>query len=494
MNLSKSLYTRGLQCVKSLWLKKYKKEVLTLPDASNEAIFETGNLVGDLACQLFPDGIEIPYEGTTFEDKIILTQDLINQGQKVIHEATFQYEGILVMVDILTIDDDVMTINEVKSSTEVKEVYLHDASIQYYVLNGLGYDVRRVNIIHINNTYVREDELEIHKLFNIVDVTNDVLEKQCNIPSYLKEFQRCLDDKENEPMIDIGCHCSDPYECDAWNYCWYEQKQIPEYSVFNISRLNAKKKFEYYQKGILHFHQIEDLSSFSLSQQIQITSEIEQKERIDKEAIQSFLNTLSYPIYHLDFETFQQPVPLWKGINPYCQIPFQYSIHIDHGDEKIEHKEFLGDENTDPREALAKQLVEDILTNATVLAYNMGFEKGVIRKLAQNYPDLSVKLMAIHDNIKDLMTPFQNKHYYHPKMQGSYSIKYVLPALVPEMEKAYKELNLVHHGGEAMQTFANLPKMDKETREAYRNALLEYCKLDTLAMVKVLEKLKESIK
>jgi hypothetical protein len=176
------------------------------------------------------------------------------------------------------------------------------------------------------------------------------------------------------------------------------------------------------------------------------------------------------------------------------QIPFQYSIHIDYGNGKVEHKEFLGDENSDPREALAKQLVEDIPLHVTVLAYNMGFEKGVIRKLSESFPALHSKLMSIHDNIKDLMTPFQTKDYYHPNMKGSYSIKQVLPSLVPEMEKAYKDLNLVHHGGEAMQTFASLSTMDEETREAYRNALLEYCKLDTLAMVKVLEKLKERVR
>ena len=184
MHLSKSLYTRGLQCVKSLWLKKYKKEVLTPPDSSAQAIFETGNSVGDLACQLFPNGIKIPYENTTFQDKIALTQELINQGQNIIYEATFQYDGILVMVDIFTIKDDVVTINEVKSSTAVKDVYVDDASIQYYVLNSLGYDVRNVTIIHINNAYVRDDELDIHKLFNSVDITHDVLEKQCNIPFY----------------------------------------------------------------------------------------------------------------------------------------------------------------------------------------------------------------------------------------------------------------------------------------------------------------------
>jgi hypothetical protein len=145
LKLSKSLYTRGLQCQKSLWLKKHKKEVLTPPNSSAQAIFENGNVVGDLACKLFPNGVEIPFENTTFQDKITLTQDYINQGYENIYEATFEFDGILIMIDILNIKDNRVILNEVKSSTDVKDVYLHDASIQYYVLNGLGYDVKLEN-------------------------------------------------------------------------------------------------------------------------------------------------------------------------------------------------------------------------------------------------------------------------------------------------------------------------------------------------------------
>lgn len=151
----------------------------------------------------------------------------------------------------------------------------------------------------------------------------------------------------------------------------------------------------------------------------------------------------------------------------------------------------MAEDGVDPRYELAKRLVEDIPCDATVLAYNMGFEKGVIRKLANQFSDFTYDLMCIHDNIKDLMTPFQSKDYYVPKMRGSYSIKNVLPALVPEMEKAYKDLDLVHNGGEAMNVFASLGTLSDEEKTAYRNALLEYCKLDTLAMVKILKKLRE---
>lgn len=493
MKLSKSLYTRGLQCQKSLWLKKHKKEVLTPPNSSAQAIFQNGNVVGDLACKLFSNGKTVPFK-LGFEDMIIQTKLWINMGMKNIYEASFSYDDIFVAVDILEIVDAAkkeVKIYEVKSSTEVKDVYLHDASIQYYVLNGLGYDVKQVNVIHINNNYVRGEELDINQLFCIVNITNEVLELQSNIKNNLEIFRKTLS-KDVEPTIDIGTHCSSPYSCDAVDYCW---NHIPKYSIFDISRLNSKKKFELYQNGILEFSQIENIDSFSISQQVQIISEKENRTIINKEAIKEFLESLTYPIYHLDFETFQQAIPEFIGLSPYQQIPFQYSLHIEHKDETLEHKEFLSQDGIDPREQISKRLIEDIPTNVTVLAYNMGFEKGVIRKLASLFPNLSPNLMAIHDNCHDLMTPFQKKDYYTPNMKGSYSIKYVLPSLVPEFENAYKELDLIHNGGEAMEAFANLSKIeDGKLKQRYRDSLLEYCKLDTLAMVKVLEKLKMEAK
>jgi hypothetical protein len=491
MQLSKSLYVRGLQCKKALWLKKYKDEVLTPPDDSAKNIFETGNKVGDLACQLFPNGKEIPYENTTFDEKIALTKQWIDEGLKNIYEASFSLDDIFIMVDILHINDDnSVEIYEVKSSTKVKDVYLDDVSIQYYVLNGLGFNVKKASIIHINNEYIRGDELEIEKLFKIIDVTNEIIKLQNNISLNLKEFKKVLSDNKNEPKIDIGMQCDNPYKCDAKAYCW---KDIPEYSIFDISRINKDKKFEFYKQGIVEINQIEDLESFSENQQIQIISEKTQKEIINKEEILKFLDTLTYPIYYLDFETFQQAIPQWKGIKPFMQIPFQYSLHIEYSDGKLEHKEFLAESAKDPREELANKLIQDIPTDVTVLAYNMGFEKGVIKKLATQFPNLSESLMKIHDNIKDLMIPFQKKYYYTTKMKGSYSIKYILPALIPEMEEAYKNLDLIHNGGEAMQSYSNMITMNDEEKKEYRKALLKYCELDTYAMVKILNKLKECV-
>ena len=170
MVLSKSLYIRGLQCEKSLWLKKKKPEVLQAPDDGAQAVFDTGTSVGELACELFSGGERIEYTGD-FGSQMAKTKELMEHGTKVIYEATFCFDGILVMVDILRICEDGLIINEAKSSTSVKDVYIDDASIQYYVISSLGYKVSAVNIIHIDNSYVRGEKLELDKFFHIEDVT-----------------------------------------------------------------------------------------------------------------------------------------------------------------------------------------------------------------------------------------------------------------------------------------------------------------------------------
>ncbi|HEC1752628.1 TPA: DUF2779 domain-containing protein [Campylobacter lari] len=493
MFFSKSRYTRGTQCAKSLWLKTYKNEVLSVPDENALAKFNTGNKVGELACELFPNGVKIEFEGSSFDEKYEQTKKLLENNQEVIYEATFCYDGILIMIDILQNTKDGLIINEVKSSTSLKDVYIDDCALQYYVLSNLNYKIKQVNLIHLNSAYYRGDFLDINQLFIINDITKEVLLNQNQVKENLKYFEEILS-KNKEPNIDIGTHCFDPYECDGYEYCWVKQRNLCENeNVFNISRLNANKKFELYQKNIINFKDIKDLSIFNENQQIQIKASLNKEIYINKENIKNFLSTLTYPIYHLDFETFMQAIPEYKGIRPYMQIPFQYSLHIDYKD-KLEHKEFLSECGIDPRYELVKNLINDIPKDVCVLAYNASFEKGVIRNLALAFPEFSEHLLNIEKNIKDLMIPFQNKDFYHYKMQGSYSIKKVLPALIPDMEQAYKNLNLIHNGSEAMQSFEAMQNMSENERKSYHQALLEYCKLDTLAMVKILKHLEELVK
>ncbi len=484
-NLSKSQFIRGLQCNKSLWLYQNKPELSDPVDKAAQEKFNIGAEVGRLAHQLFPGGDSPDFDSNSFEKMVASTAALIEKGSTTIYEAAFCYDNVFVMVDILHKGNDGWEIHEVKSSTEVKEVYINDVAIQYYVLSSSGLSVAKATVVHINNKYVRNGELAVNSLFNIADVTDAVLEKQDSLSMELVSIRSSISGEI--PDRDIGEHCSIPYDCDFKGCCW---QHIPDYSVFNLNRLNKKKKFGLYYQGIVQLEDIPADYCLSESQRIQVECELGGNDLIAKGAIQSFLESLWFPLCFLDFETFQQAVPLFDGLSPYQQIPFQYSLHfLEQADEELKHKEFLGKEGRDPRRELAERLVSDIPENACILAYNQGFEKGVIRKLAEQFLDLRNELLAIHDNIRDLMYPFQKKDYYTPQMRGSYSIKYVLPALVPEL--SYDELE-VGNGGEAMSAYANLHLVDDEVeREKTRKALLEYCHLDTLAMVKIWEKLLE---
>ena len=493
MNLSKSQYLRGIQCEKSLWLYKYKRELQDAPSDSQLARFKGGVEVGALALKLFDCKDKIDFETSDFAQKIAQTDSLLKSGAKSIAEATFAHNGILVMIDILQITDEGLIINEVKSSTSLKPVYIDDLAIQYFVLSNAvrEFKVIGANLVHINSDYTRNGALELDKLFCKIDCIKSVIEKQSEVADNLARFKRVLSDSEQPPQIPIDLHCDNPYPCDFSGFC---RANLPkENSVFDISRLDLRKKYALYHSGIVNFSDIRDFSAFNDKQRLQIKCALGREVHIDKGAIREFLATLRYPIYHLDFESFAEPVPSFDLQRPYMQVPFQYSLHIDYGDSRLEHREFLADCYGDPRESLAKSLTQNIPQGAFILAYNASFEKGVMKNLGLIFPQYAEILEGFVANVADLMTPFAQKSYYHYAMNGSYSIKAVLPALVPEMANAYKDLDLIHNGGEANEAFPRLKFMDESTRESYRTALLEYCKLDTLAMVKVVEKLKEIV-
>lgn len=218
MFLSKSKYTKGIQCAKSLWLNTYKNEVLSTPNENALAKFSTGNKIGELAYKLFLSGIKIKFENSSFDEKCEQTRQLLKNNQEVIYEATFCYNDILVMIDILQNTKEGLIINEVKSSTSLKNIYTDDCSLQYYVLSNLNYKIKQVNLIYLNNEYIREDFLDINKLFIINDITKEVLLYQEQVKENLKYFEEILNKKE-EPNIDIGTHCFNPYECEGYEYC-----------------------------------------------------------------------------------------------------------------------------------------------------------------------------------------------------------------------------------------------------------------------------------
>lgn len=486
MYLSKSKYCNAVQCKKMLWLNQNKPE--EREEINNESVLDNGTEVGIVAKDLLGPSVDIEFN-ENLQVMIDDTKKALEQENVIITEASFSYNNNFCSVDLLKKDKDKFEIYEVKSSTAISDIYLDDISYQVYVLRSLGLNVTKASIVYLNSNYVRGKELEINKLFIIEDVTDIANSKQEEIASNIADINEYMK-QDNEPNGDIGIHCVKPYDCPFFKYC---TKHIVEPNVFNIRGMNASSKFKLYKNHKISFKELlkEDINKKYLEQ---IDFELNNKEpKIEKEKIKEFLDTLSYPMYFLDFETFQESIPVLENSSPYEQIPFQYSLHyIEKEKGELKHTEFLANTNTDPRRDLAIKLVNDIPKNTCVIAYNCSFEKMIIRKLANLYPDLKEHLINIHDNIKDLMIPFKNRNYYTKEMQGSYSIKYVLPALFPNDESLnYHNLDNIHNGSEAMNSFKELKNMNKEEQENTRKNLLKYCELDTYAMVKIYEKLQE---
>tara|TARA_B110000908_G_scaffold167088_1_gene219396 strand:- start:213 stop:1691 length:1479 start_codon:yes stop_codon:yes gene_type:complete len=486
--LSKSTFIRGLQCEKSLYLYKHHYRLKDPTPTSLQAVFDQGNNIGILAQQLFPNGADAsPENHFKMVESVEKTLNFISQGESIIYEATFQFNNVLAALDILVRDEEGWKAYEVKSSTKVSETYIKDAAIQYYTITNSGIDLKDISIVHINNQYTKDGELDIHQLFSIKSVYDEVLEFLPRIPSEVRRLKSVIESPEI-PNVDIGYHCSDPYDCDFKGTCW---KHIPDYSVFNISRLNKEKKFDLYNQGVITLDQI-DLSEASLNpnQVLQVQSEINGKRHINLDEIRNFTSGLNYPLYFLDFETIGPAVPKYEGSRPYQQLVFQYSLHIQEtSSSEIIHREYLADPTEDPRIGFIEQLIEGCGTSGDVLVYNIGFERGKLNDLREVFPQYSRELREIVNRLKDLMIPFQQKWYYTPEMKGSYSIKLVLPALVPEL--SYNDLE-IKEGGTASNIFLSMVNGTFEgDAEETRRQLLEYCEMDTFAMVKILDTLRQ---
>lgn len=492
MHLSKSKYCAFWQCPKMAWLNKYKPEERVI-DGSVTARMEAGTEVGKLARSLFGEYVDITVQnenGLDLSAMLSRTQEEMCKETSVICEAAFVDEGLYCAVDILKKEQGGWAIYEVKSSTQNDSpVYMADIAYQKYVLENCGVTVVGTYLVCLNNEYVFDGTLNVQELFKITDVSEEIISEEEQITENLILAEQILD-SEAEPDIDLSVNCNSPYPCAFWQYC---SKHIPKPSVFDIYRMQFKKKIEYYRDGLISYEALSQSKQIKNAKQLrQIAFELEDKGTyVERKNIQAFLDTLFYPIYFLDFETMQPVIPRYIGTKPYQQIPFQYSLHyIEEEGGDLKHKEFLAESGVAPRRALAEQLCADIPMNVCVTAYNKSFECSRIKELAENFPDLADHLLNIEANIKDLLVPFQSGYYYNRAMGGSFSIKSVLPALFPnDPTLDYHNLEDVHNGSEAMSIFPKIKDMQPEEQERARRNLLKYCELDTYAMVKVWEEL-----
>ena len=491
MNLSKSKYCNGIQCKKMLWLDKYKPE--EKEEINNQVVFDNGNDVHELARKLLGDDINIAFN----EDLSVMIKDTekaLKNENVIITEASFNYNNNFCSVDILKKEGNEYEIYEVKSSTHLKDVFINDASYQYYVLTSLGLNIKKCYVVILNKDYVKKGDLDLNKLFIKNDITQDAIAKLDEVKKNIEDINKYMEQKD-EPDDDIGKKCFDPYDCPYFKYC---TKNLGSPNVFDIGwGTRFDKKLNMYYNGKTSYIDILNAGGLNPKADTQMNYEVYNLEpKINKDIIKDLLNTFTYPLYFLDFESYQVPIPTIEGTKPYQQICFQYSLHYYlKENEKLYHKEYLSDDYENPMYGLCEQLCKDIPKNSCVLVYNQSFEISRLKEMASLFPEFREHLLNIVDNIKDLMPPFKNQDYYVKEMGGSASIKSVLPALFPnDPSLDYHNLEQVHKGDEASGSYLLLPTLDKEEQKVLRNNMLKYCELDTYAMVKIYEKLVEKTK
>ncbi|MFQ5346054.1 MAG: DUF2779 domain-containing protein, partial [Mariprofundus sp.] len=479
---SKSRFMAGMQCPKRLYLTVHPPE---MPEGADEDSGESlpilnGYAVGEMACKLYP-GVMVEYDqglSAAIKETSRLVADASVQR---IHEATFSFDNILVRVDLLERSDAGWILTEVKAATSVKEYYLGDAAIQAWVLQGCGLQLASVRLMHVNNQFVYQGDGDYDGLLHAEDISDTVFSRIESIAEQKDAFIEML--AGDMPDIEMGAQCYSPYECDFCSFC--QPDDLPEYPVSILPRNNEKNRQAWKDAGYNDVRDIPDGVLQNPNHQRVWRASCAGEEEVDIAEL-SALQAWGWPRYYLDFETIGLAVPRWKGVRPYAQVPFQWSCHIHHADGRMEHVEFLDVSGNDPRRACAEGLVNHIGKEGILIAYNAGFEKRVIRELAELYPDLSESLLDMNERFVDLL-PITRKAYYHPSQKGSWSIKAVLPALVPELN--YADLDGVQDGGDAQLAWMQAASAKPEQREAIADHLLAYCKLDTLAMVKIVDAL-----
>lgn len=488
INLSKSDFLLFLKHPAWLWLKKHNPKKLPPVDAGLQRMFDEGHLFEQYAEALFPGGTTLGFNG--FDEYLTLparTKVAITREDSNIFQGRFEAGELTCITDILSRNGNGFDLFEIKSSTKVKPEHLVDLAFQYLVLTRAGLKINQIKVIHVNNQYERAGEIDPKGITTTTDVTEDV---RNHLEQVEKGIEQALAVMHAPTMPDPSPRFVGLSAMSEWLSIYQSlQSNLPADSIYRLASPSAKLLGELEDRGISTIGQIPTDIKLSTKQAGQRETVISGEPIIHTERIRHFLDSFTYPLYFLDYETLGSVVPPFDGMRPYQQLPFQYSLHvIPSPGVTLIHTEFLHTENTNPARALIAQLKKDIGPTGTILTWNQNFEMSCHDTMAAMYPEHAEFLHGLNDRVKDLMLPFFDGWYVDARFGGSASIKKVLPVLVPEL--SYNNL-AIHEGATAQAIWMETVLEGKNTdqKEKIMQDMREYCKLDTLAMVEIFNKL-----
>jgi hypothetical protein len=486
-NLSKSKIIAFRQCPKRLWLEIHRPD-LREDSAATQAVFKVGNQVGEIARKLYDpegDGITINAQRDGYPKAYAQTDEYLAKADRPVFEAGLRIKGALAFADVMIPTTRGRKTSwkmvEVKSSGSVKDYHLDDIAVQSHIATASGVNLKAVSLACIDTSWVYPGNGDYQGLLYETDLTQEALSRDREAASWVSEAQKVAA-MASEPRIDVGDHCHAPFECGFCNYCNRGLKQ-PEYPVDWLPALHAKRRSRLLAQGIDDLRHVPD-EELNERQQLVKEHTIAGTTYFDAAGAAADLARHKLPACFLDFETVNLAVPIWKGTRPYQQVPFQFSLHKVDAKGSVSHESFLDLSGGDPSLPFATALIAGCGKKGPVFVYNATFEKSRIRDLARRYPRLAKPLTAVVDRIVDLL-PIARERYYHPSQRGSWSIKEVLPAVVPDLH--YDSLAGVKDGNMAMEAFqeAILPGTPPARKEEIRLQLDAYCRLDTFAMVRL---------
>lgn len=493
MQLSKSDYLLYLKHPAWLWLKKRDRDKLPVPGDNVQAILDAGTLFESYAEQRFPDGLRLSFEDyQEYSELTQATKDVLQQNVQTIFQGRFEAGDLTCIVDVLdrTEDGAVNTYDlyEIKASSKAKPEHVLDLAFQVTVLERAGYNIRTVSVIHVNKDYVRQGPIDPQKSTAVTDITKKVRAK---LATTERDIDNALQTIAQADCPDISPRYAANGGMQEWLSIFRNLRpDIPPYSIYDLCSASAKAIGQLEDEGIMCIVDIPSTFKLTAKQRQQVEATQHGRPIIDIPQIKSFLDELQYPLYFLDYETLSGTVPHFDGTQAYQQIPFQYSLHvIESPGAPVRHKEYLHRINSNPVEPLSEQLQKDISTKGSVITWYKSFEKGCNTLMGELDPKFTDFYEQINGRIVDLIDPFANGWYVDKACLGSASIKSVLPVLVPEL--SYKTLGIQE--GQAAQRLwmeAVLDGKHADQKEQILDDLVEYCGLDTMAMVKIYEILK----
>lgn len=453
-------------------MQAYRPELAAEADAGSQLRFEQGNQV-DLVAREYFEGGELIAD-LEWDNASQQTHALLEAGVTRLYQPAFGAQGLRIRVDVLDVHPNRnVVLREVKMSTRLKDEHLLDIASQVFVLQGCGYRVEQAYLVAVNNAHTPENEIP---LFHEVEVTPEVLQLASQLEQQVTELTGMVD-TEAEPDVPIGKHCTKPWTCAFYDYCWQD---VPKASVLSIPRLSPKKLDALRSQGILRLDDVPPSFSLTDKQRDYIAFQTSGMQTIHRSAIKEELDLFVYPVYFLDFETHSAPIPPYPHTYPYQQVPFQFSVHELHEDRTLLHHEYLHLTDSDPRQAVAEHLIQCIGDSGSILTYNARFEIKVLEELATALPQYADALQRIIGRVYDQL-PLIRKNVQDPELHRSYSLKTVTRVLLND--DAYANLTIAN-GQAAHFAWVRMHELtDPEARRQVAENLKAYCCQDTLAQV-----------